>query len=73
MINKIITSPKLSESNHKPEMEWEYIEDQTYSRSLESHVCMTCSKFDYWRQVDFGSILCFNWHQKTYFSRTTFN
>ena len=67
MINKIITSPSLFESNHKPQMKWEYIEDPTYSRSIGSHVCMTCSKFDYSRQVGFGSLLCCNWHQKLIF------
>ena len=64
MIKKIITSPTLFESSHKSQMEWEYIKDPTYSRSISSHVCMTCSKFDFSRQVGCSSILCCNWHQK---------
>ena len=67
MIKKIITSPTLFESNHRPKVEWEYIEDPTYSKSIGSHVCMTCSKFDYSRQAGRGSILCCNWHQKLIF------
>ena len=67
MIKKIITSPTLFESNHRPKVEWEYIEDPTYSKSIGSHVCMTCSKFDYSKQVGLGSILCCNWHQKLIF------
>ena len=67
MVNKIITSPNLFENNHKPQMEWEYIENPTYSRSISSHVCITCSKFGYSRQVGFGSILCCNWYQKLIF------
>ena len=67
MINKLMTSPSLFESIHKAQMEWEYIEDPTYSRSIGSHVCMTCSKFNYSRQEGFGSILFCNWHQKLIF------
>ena len=47
--------------------EWDYIEDPTYSRSIGSHVCMTCSKFDYSSQASCGAILCCNWHQKLIF------
>ena len=54
----------LFERYQKLKEEWEYIEDPTYSRSIGSHVCMTCSKFDYSSQTSFGSILCCNWHQK---------
>ena len=67
MINKIITSPILFERNHKPQTEWEYIEEPTYSRSIGSHVCMTCSKFDYSSQASCGAILYCNWHQKLIF------
>ena len=49
---------------HKLHEEWENIEDPTYSRSIDSHVCMTCSKFAYSSQEDCGSILCCNWHRK---------
>ena len=52
------------EKYHKLQEEWEYIEDPTYSRSIGSHVCMNCLKFDYLSQANFGSILCCNWHQK---------
>ena len=67
MINKIKASTTLFESNHKLQREWGYIEDPTYSRSICSHVCMTCSKFDYSRQVGCVSILCCIWHQKLIF------
>ena len=64
MIKKITEMPSLFKSYHKFQEEWEYIEDPTYSRSIGSHVCMTCSKFDYTSQANFGSILCCKWHQK---------
>lgn len=50
-----------------PQEEWEYIEDPTYSKSIDSHVCITCSKFDYICQASCGSILCCIWHQKLIF------
>ena len=56
--------PSLGEKFHRLKEEWEYIEDPTYSRSIGSHVCMTCSKFDYTSKANYGSILCCNWHQK---------
>ena len=64
MVRKIAVFPSLFERHHKLQEEWEYIEDPTYSRSIGSHVCMTCSKFDYSSKVNCGSILCCNWHQK---------
>ena len=64
MIKKITEKHSLFKSYHKLQEELEYIEDPTYSRSIGSHVCMTCSKFDYISQANFGSILCCNWHQK---------
>ena len=67
MIKKLAKVPFLSEKHHKLEKEWEYIEDPTFSRSIGSHVCMTCSKFDYTITANFGSILCCNWHQKLIF------
>ena len=63
MVKKIVLA-SLSERYHKLQEEWEYIEDPTYSRSIGSHVCMTCSKFDYSNEASCGSILCCNWHQK---------
>ena len=62
---KKITAPLfLFERYYKHQEEWEYIEDPTYSKSIGSHVCMTCSKFDYSSQASCGSILCCNRHQK---------
>ena len=43
---------------------WGYIEDPTYARSIDSHVCITCSKFDYLSQVNCGSVLYCKFHQK---------
>ena len=57
----------LFERHHNLQEEWEYIEDPTFSRSIGSHVCMTCSKFDYSSQVSIGSILCCKCHQKLIF------
>ena len=67
MSKKITSVPFFFESYHKLQEEWEYIEDPTFSRSIDSHVCMTCSKFDYSSQASCGSILCCNWHQKLIF------
>ena len=67
MIKKITEATSLVNSHHKLQEEWEYIEDPTYSRSIGSHVCITCSKFDYSSQASCGSILCCNWHQKLIF------
>ena len=64
MAKKTAPISSLFERYHKFQDEWEYIEDPTYSRSIGSHVCMTCSKFDYSSQASCGSILCCNWHQK---------
>ena len=67
MVKKITSAPSLFKRHHKLQEEWDYIQDPTYSRSIGSHVCMTCSKFDYLRQESFGSILCCIWHQKLIF------
>ena len=67
MVKKITSRPPLLEIYHKCPEEWEYIEDPTYSRSISSNVCMTCSEFDYSSQANCGSILCCNWHQKLIF------
>ena len=67
MVKKITSSSPLFQGYYKFLEDWEYIEDPTYSRSIGSHVCMTCSKFDYLSNVSFGSILCCNWHQKLIF------
>ena len=58
------SDPSLFERCHNLQEEWDYIEDPTYSRSIDSHVCMTCSKFDYSIQASCGSILCCIRHQK---------
>ena len=67
MVKKIESAPLFFERYHKFQEEWEYIDDPTYSRSIGSHVCMTCSKFDYSSQASCGAILCCNWHQKLIF------
>ena len=67
MVKKISSVPSLFKRRHKLQEEWEYIDDPTYSRSIGSHVCMTCSKFDYSSQVSIGSILCCKLHQKLIF------
>ena len=64
MVKEITSVSSLFERHNKLQEEWEYIEDPTFSRSIGSHVCMTCSKFDYKSQESFGSILCCNSHQK---------
>ena len=67
MVKKITSTHSLFKEYHKLQEEWDYIEDPTYSRSIGSHVCMTCSKFDYSNQESCGSILCCRWHQKLIF------
>ena len=67
MAQKIASTPSLNERYHMLQEEWEYIEDPTYSRSIGSHVCITCSKFEYSSQASCGSILCCNWHKKLIF------
>ncbi len=67
MVKKITSTSPLFKKFQKLQDEWEYIDDPTYSRSIGSHVCITCSKFDYSSQASCGSILCCNWHQKLIF------
>ncbi len=67
MVKKISSVPSSFKKCHKLQEEWEYIDDPTYSRSIGSHVCMTCSKFDYSTQASCGATLCCNWHQKLIF------
>ena len=64
MVKNCAAHPSLIERDQKLQESWEYIEDPTYSRSIGSHVCMTCSKFDYSSQASCGVSLCCNWHQK---------
>ena len=64
MVKKITAASSIFEKYHKLQEEWEYIEDPSYSCSIGSHVCITCSKFDYSSHVSCGSILCCNLHQK---------
>ena len=64
MSKKVTTVPSFFERYYKNKEEWDYIEDPTYSRSIGSHVCMTCSQFDYSSQASCGLLLCCNWHQK---------
>ena len=64
MVKKKVAAFSLFERDRKLHEKWEYIEDPTYSRSIGSHVCITCSKFDYSSQASRGSILFCNCHQK---------
>ena len=64
MVKKSTAVLPLGEEYPRLQEEWEYIEDPTYSRSIGSHVCMTCSEFDYTSQASCGSTLCCTWHQK---------
>ena len=64
MVNKMASASSLFERYHKLQEEWEYIDDPTYSKSISSHVCMTCSRFNYVCQASCGSFLCCNWYQK---------
>ena len=54
MIKKIKSALSLFESSRKLQKEWEYIEDPTYPKSIGSHVCMTCSEFDYSSNISCG-------------------
>ena len=67
MVKKAALAPDLFKRYHKLQEEWGYVEDSTYSRSIDSHVCMTCSKFDYLYEERCSLILCCNWHQKLIF------
>ena len=64
MSKKLSKAPSLFERCQKFREEWEYIDDPTFSRSINSHVCLTCLKFDYSNQAGFSSILSCNFHQK---------
>ena len=67
MVKKIAKASSLFERYYKLHEGWRYIEDPTYSKSIGSHVCMTCSEFDYSCQSCCGSILFCNWHRKLIF------
>ena len=67
MVKKIELAPSFFDRYYNLQEEWDYIDDPTYLRSIDSHVCMTCSKFDYSSHGSFGSILCCKWHQKLIF------
>ena len=67
MVKEVASVPSFFERYNKLQEEREYIEDPTYSRSIGSHVCITCSRFDYTSQASCGSILYCNWHQKLIF------
>ena len=64
MAKKNVATPDSLEEYLKLQEDWGYLEDPTFSRSIGSHVCMTCSKFDYSSQASCASILCCKWHQK---------
>ncbi len=64
MIHKIETSSLLTKEYQKLKAALEYIEDPTYSRSISSHVCLTCSRFDYSKKTsDDSNLYCMS-HQK---------
>ena len=67
MAKEITSVSSLFERYNKLQEEWEYIEDPTYSRSIGSHVCITCSRFDYTSRARCGSILYCIWHRKLIF------
>ena len=67
MVKEIASVPSLFERHNKLQEEWENIEDPSYSRSIKSHVFMTCSKFDYSSEASCGSIPFLIWHQKLIF------
>ena len=67
MVKEIASVSSLFERSNKLQEEREYIEDLTYSQSIGSHVCITCSRFDYTSQASCGSILYCIWHQKLIF------
>tara|TARA_S200000501_G_C20665722_1_gene673929 strand:- start:546 stop:845 length:300 start_codon:yes stop_codon:yes gene_type:complete len=69
IVKNFTAAPAFFETYQSLQAEWEYIEDPTYSRSIGSHVCMTCSKFDYSTKASCGSIFSCNWHQKLIFHR----
>ena len=60
-------APTIFERNYQSQEDWEYIDDPTYTRSIGSHVCITCSRFDYICDASCGSLLFCNWHQKLLF------
>ena len=64
MLKKLKPATSLIDNHYLLQEKWKYIEDPTYSRSINSHVCITCSKFDYSNMASFGSILYCKWHQK---------
>ena len=64
MVKRFATEPSLYDKYHKLYKEWGYVDDPTYSSHIGSHVCMTCSKFDYSNKYSFGAIHSCNRHQK---------
>ena len=67
MVKEIVSVPSLFARHNQLKEEWENIDDPTYSRSIGSDVCITCSRFDYTSQASFGSILFCIWYQKLIF------
>ena len=66
MSKQITTVSSLFDRSRKLK-KWEYIEDPTYCKSIGSHVCITCSRFDFKSKASCGSILYCIWHQKLIF------
>ena len=67
MVKKMMTPSSLFQRHNKLQKKLEYVEDPTYSVSINSHVCITCSKFDYSSMASYPSILICNCHQKLIF------
>ena len=64
VVKKSANSRILFERQFKAEEVWDYIEDATFSISIGSHVCMTCSKFGFLYSNTCASKLCCKFHKK---------
>ena len=62
-VRKTVSNSSVFE-NCRSQKDWGFIEEPTYSKSIGSHVCITCTEFDYSIQEHNGSLLCCNCHQK---------
>ena len=55
---------KQNKKYSKPQEKWDYIEDPTYQYSCGNMFCMTCKRFGYTSNSNFGSILYCKYHEK---------
>ena len=67
MVKKIEATPSFFDRYFDLQKKREYIEDPTYSRSIGSHVCMTCSKFAFLVKKVVAQFFVAPWHQKLIF------